>query len=180
MKSLLVAILVAAVAWFYLIDGSKLDEAMVHEFYEQQSHHTYARDPQALCDQMGRNVSVKITGHLGGQTTTASYNKAAACLLIKNQFKFFEEMGEKAGGILTIEYSYEINHLELASNRKSAAVQVTSTLKMGEEFMQLYSDSTERLERSLRKVQLVNADAQVRMRWTPGAIVHPERYFQAQ
>jgi hypothetical protein len=47
---------------------------MVHEFYEQQSHRTYARDPQALCDHMGRNVSVKITGHLGGQTTTASYD----------------------------------------------------------------------------------------------------------
>jgi len=180
MKYLLAAILAGAAAWFYLIDGSKLDETLVREFYETQSQHTYARDPHALCDEMSRHVSVRITGHLGGKVTSASYDKAAACRAIDNQMKFFEAMGDRAGGTLTIEYHYEISRLEVAPDHKSATVDVSTVLKMGEEFMQIYSDSTERLERSLRRVKVADVDAQVRMRWTPGAILHPEQYFQSQ
>ncbi len=180
MKYLLAAILAGAAGWFYLIDGRKLDEPMVREFYEQQSRHTYERDPEALCNHLGRNASIRIEGHFGGKVTAASYGKATACSQLRSAFKFFEEMGDKAGGILTIEYSYDIKSLDLAPNHKSATVEVATVLKMGEEFMQIYTDSTDRLERSLRRVELVEQDARVRMRWTPGAVSHPERYFQSQ
>jgi len=179
-KYLLAIILAGAAVWYYLIDGSKLDETMVREFYATQAQHTYARDPHALCDEMSRHVSVRITGHLGGKVTSASYDKAGACRAINNQFKFFEAMGDRAGGILTIEYTYEIGRLEVAPDHKSATVDVSTVLKMGEEFMQIYSNSTERLGRSLRSVKVADVDAQVRMRWTPGAILHPEQYFQSQ
>jgi len=46
--------------------------------------------------------------------------------------------------------------------------------------MQIFSESTDRIERSMRKVQLVSQDAKVHMRWTPDAVLHPEKYFQAQ
>jgi hypothetical protein len=177
-KYLLVALLAGAAGWFYLIDGSKLDEAMVREFYEQQSVHTYERDPEALCKQLGSGVKVRVESRMGGKVNTASYGKEAACRQLSSAFKFFEDMGEKAGGTLTIEYSYDIHSLELSSNHKSATVEVSSTLKMGEEFMQIFSDSTDRVERSLRRVQLVEQDAKTHMKWTPGAIVHPEQYFQ--
>jgi hypothetical protein len=88
--------------------------------------------------------------------------------------------GERAGGTLTIEYSYDIRQIDIAHNNRSATVEIATTLKMGEEFMQIFSESTDRIERSMRKVQLVAQDAKVRMRWTPGAIAHPEQYFQAQ
>jgi hypothetical protein len=145
-KYLSVAILAGAAGWYYLIDGSKLDEPMVRQFYEEQSRHTHERDPEALCSLLGRRVSVRMEARIGGKVTTTSYGKGAACRQLRSSFKFFEDMGDKAGGILTIEYNYDIS----------------------------------RLERSLRKVQLVEEDAKVHMRWTPGAISHPEQYFQAQ
>ena len=180
MKYLLAVILAVAAGWFYLIDGSKLDPSMVREFYETQSRHTYERDPEALCSQMSKHFSLRLEGRFGGQVTTGSYDKAAACRQIRTAFKFFAEMGDKAGGILTIEYTYEIRNLDISPNHKSATVEIATVLKMGEEFMQIYSDSTDRLQRSLRKVELVEQDARTHMRWTPGAISHPEQYFQSQ
>jgi hypothetical protein len=55
-----------------------------------------------------------------------------------------------------------------------------TTLKMGEDFLQIFSESTDRIERSMRQVVLIAQDSKVHMRWTPGADTHPEQYFQAQ
>jgi hypothetical protein len=179
-RYVLLALVAGAAGWFYLIDGSKLDEGMVREFYEQQAHHTYARDPEALCEQLGRSYRMSIQTRIGGQTTDANYGKSVACDQLRRSFKFFEDMGDRAGGTLTIEYSYDIRQLDMARNNKSATVEISTTLKMGEEFMQIFSESTDRIERSMRKVQLVSQDAKVHMRWTPDAVLHPEKYFQAQ
>ena len=180
MKYLLLAVLAGAAGWFYLIDGSKLDEGMVREFYAQQANHTYARDPEALCEQLGRSYRMSIQSRFGATVSENSYDRSTACDRIRKSFKFFADMGERAGGTLTIEYSYDIRQLDIAHNNRSATVEISTTLKMGEEFMQIVSESTDRIERSLRKVQLVAQDAKVHMRWTPGAIAHPEQYFQAQ
>ena len=180
MKYLVFALLAGGAVWFYFIDGSKLDEGMVREFYAQQAQHTYERDPEALCKQMSGKYRMNIQSRIAGKVNDASYGKSIACEQIKKSFKFFEDVGERAGGILTIEYSYDIRQLDIASNNRSATVEITTTLKMGEEFLQIFSESTDRIERSMRQVVLVAQDSKVRMRWTPGAYAHPEQYFQAQ
>ena len=78
-KYLLLAVLAGAAGWFYLIDGSRLDEGMVREFYAQQAHHTYARDPEALCEQLGRRYRMSIQTRLGGQVSESNYGRSAAC-----------------------------------------------------------------------------------------------------
>jgi hypothetical protein len=179
-KYLLFALLAGGAAWFYLIDGSKLDEGMVREFYAQQARHTYERDPEALCKQLSRKYRMNIQSRIAGKVNDASYGKSIACEQLQKSFKFFEDMGERAGGILTIEYSYEIHQLDVASNNRSATVEIATTLKMGEQFLQIFSESTDRIERSLRQVVLVSQDSKVHMSWTPGAYAHPEQYFQEQ
>ena len=180
MKYLLIALLAAAAGWFYLIDGSKLDETMVRDFYEQQARHTFERDPEALCQQLGGKYRMSVESRIGGKVSNATYDRSATCDRLRKSFEFFDDMGEKAGGILTIEYNYDIQQLDIAPNHKSATVGITTTLKMGEQFMQFFTESTDRIERSMRQVRLVEQDAKMHMRWTPGAIDHPEKYFQAQ
>jgi hypothetical protein len=179
-KYLVLALLAGAAAWFYLIDGTRLDEGMVREFYAQQARHTYERDPEALCKQIGGKYQMHIQSRIAGKVTDARYGKSAACEQLRQSFKFFEDIGERADGILTIEYSYDIRKLDLSPNNRSATVEIATTLKMGEELMQIFSESTDRIERSMRQVVLVAQDSSVRMRWTPGAIAHPEEYFKAQ
>ena len=75
----LFALLAGAAVWFYLIDGSKLDEGMVREFYAQQAQHTYERDPEALCKQMSGKYRMNIQSRIAGKVNNANYGKSIAC-----------------------------------------------------------------------------------------------------
>jgi hypothetical protein len=68
------------------------------------------------------------------------------------------------GGILTIEYEYHIDTIEMATDRKSAIVKGTSVLKMGEALLQYKSSYTQRLEREFGQVRLVHSDEATVMR----------------
>jgi len=67
-------------------------------------------------------------------------------------------VGDRMGGILTIEYDYQIDTVEVASDRKSAVIKGTSVLKMGEAALQYKSSFTQRLERELGQMRLVRSD----------------------
>jgi hypothetical protein len=179
-KWILLAVAACLGAWYYLIDGRKLDEQMVRNFYQQQEHATYSRDPEALCAQYAKKLVATQETRMSGQTTSVTLDQKQACDKLRETFQFFEQAGEKAGGILTIEYAYELHQIDIAPDRKSATVQFSSVLKMGEAFMQFTTTSTERLERSMREVQLARADVKTRVAWTPGALLNPEKYFRAQ
>jgi hypothetical protein len=178
-KALLVAAAGAVAGWYYLIDGSKIDARMVRDFYRLQQHNTYLRDPERLCQQIGGKARIRISSVVAGKPQVEDLDKKQACERLRKTYQAFTEMGEKAGGMLTIEYDYQITQLEVASNRKSATVEVTTLLKMGEEFMHISTTSSDRLERSMREVKLVASDSKVRMRWVPKALLNPEKYFQS-
>ena len=89
-------------------------------------------------------------------------------------------MGDKAGGILTIEYDYKIGSVEISGNKKRATVVTSSTLKMGEAFMQFRSTATEELVRNYRQVQLAKSDSKTGVRMTLGALADPSKFFVAR
>jgi len=180
MKLILIVLALAAAGWYWLIGGRKLDEQMVRDYYMAQKHAVLSRDVQAQCELYSRKLQLHLKSRMGGQAQDVTLDKKAACEQLETQHKFFEDVGEKAGGMLTIEYEYEIRNIALAADKKSAQVDVVSTLKMGEAFMQISATSSERLERELGKVLTVAADAQTSVRWTPGALADPDKYFRAQ
>lgn len=167
----------AAAGWYFVIDGSKLDEAMVREFYEKQQHATLSRDPEALCKQFAKNAVVTTETLMMGQTQAQTLNNKTACDATRKTFKSFEEMGEKAGGILTIEYDFKIDSVDIAANKKRAIVVTSNTLKMGESFMQFRTTATEELVRNYRVVQLAKSDSKTGVRMTPGALSDPSKFF---
>jgi hypothetical protein len=167
----------AAAGWYFAIDGSKLDESMVREFYEKQQHAVLSRDPQALCNQFASNAVVTTETLMMGQTQAQTLNNKTACDATRKTFKSFEDMGEKAGGILTIEYEYKIDSIDIAANKKRATVVTSNILKMGESFMQFRTTATEELVRNYRVVQLAKSDSKTGVRWTPSALADPSKFF---
>ncbi|HEY9066627.1 MAG TPA: hypothetical protein VIO33_16725 [Burkholderiaceae bacterium] len=180
MKAVAIALALGAAGWYYFVGGRQLDEQMVRDFYRAEAHATLSRDPDALCKLLSKSVVVRQQTLMSGQTKSETLNREQACEAFRKSHEFFEQVGEKAGGMLTIEYDYELGKLDVASDRKSALVEFSSTLKMGESFMQFRTTSTERLVRRLGRVELAEADAMTRVSWTPGALADPARYFQAQ
>ena len=179
-KLVALLLIVAGFGWYYFIGGRQLDEDKVRAYYVAQEHAVLSRDPKAQCELFAPQLKAHIVSRVAGQTQDVVLGKAQLCALLEAQAKFFEEVGEKAGGTLTIEYIYDIKAIRLATDKKSAEVDVASTLKMGEAFMEISSTSTDRVERHLGKVQTVAADARTGMRWTPGALANPEKFFRTQ
>lgn len=175
----LVAVVCGA-GWYYFVGGARLDEAMVRQFYLEEAHATLARDPDALCKLLARKSVVNQETLVLGQTISETLNRQQACEAQRKTFQLFDDLGEKAGGTLTIEYDYNIDKLEIAPNRKSATVEVSSTLKMGEAFVQIRSVSTDQLNREWGQVRILRADAKAKLRLHLAAMQDPAKYFRVQ
>ncbi len=167
----------AVAGWYFVMDGSKLDEAMVREFYEKQQHAVLSRKPDALCKQFASNGIFTTETVMMGQTQAATLNQKSACEGTRKTWEMFEAMGNKAGGILTIEYDYKIDSIELSANKKRATVVTSNTLKMGEALMQFRTTATEELVRNYRVVQLAKSDSKTGVRMTMGAMADPSKFF---
>jgi hypothetical protein len=72
-------------------------------------------------------------------------------------------MGGKMGGILSMEYSQNIDHIEIAPHRKSARVTGTKTLKMGGAIMEFNIRFTEDIEREWGQAKMVRSDTTTRV-----------------
>jgi len=180
LKTLVLALALVAAGWYYFVGGRQLDEQMVRDFYRAEAHATLSRDPDALCKLLSKSAVVRQRTLMSGQTKSETLNREQACEALRKSHEFFEKVGDRAGGTLSIEFDYELGTIDVASDRRSALVEFSSTLKMGESFMQFRTTSTERLVRRLGRVELAEADAMTRVSWTPGALADPARYFQAQ
>jgi len=158
MKQIAIAVALCVGAWYFFIGGRKLDDAMVRQYYEKEAHAIYSRDAEKLCEQLSKKAVIQSKTVMMGRTQETTSDREQACESMRKTFKMFESAGERMGGILTIEYEYHIDRVEIASDRKSATVEGTSVLKMGEAAMQFKSSFTQRLERELGKMRLVHGD----------------------
>jgi len=158
MKQIAIVLALCVGAWYFFIGGRKLDEAMVRKYYEAEAHAIYSRDAEKLCKQLSKKAVIQSRTVMMGQAQESTNDREQACDAARKTFKLFESVGERMGGILTIEYEYHIDSIEIASDRKSAVVEGTSVLKMGEAAMQFRSSFTQRLERELGQMRLVRGD----------------------
>ncbi len=158
MKKIAIGLVLCVGLWYFFIGGRKLDEPMVRKFYQELAHAVYSRDAELLCKKLSRKAVIEGKTTMMGQTVESSQNREESCEAQRKTFESFREIGDRMGGILTIEYEHHIDAVELSPNRKSATVTGTSVLKMGETVMQFKTAFTHQLERELGQVRLVRSD----------------------
>eukprot|EP01034_Spumella_vulgaris_P017093 gene17093-21787_t len=137
MKKIVLLAALCAGAWYYFVGGRTLDEKMVRAYYDQSAHALYKRDAELMCKQLSSKAII--------QDETAS-------------MQMFEQIGDRMGGILTIEFEFHIDSIEIEPGRKSAKVKGTSLLKMGETVMQFSSTFNEQLVREMGQMKLLRSD----------------------
>lgn len=164
MKKVVIVIALCVGAWYFFIGGRKLDEAMVREYYDKEAHAILSRDPEALCKQLSSKAVVQDRTVMMGQTQDSTLDRDQVCEATRATYKLFENVGDKMGGILTIEYEFHLDTVAVAANRKSAKVEGTSMLKMGETVMQFRSSFTQELVRELGQMRLLRSDQQTVVR----------------
>jgi hypothetical protein len=158
MKQIAIAIVLCAGAWYFFIGGRKLDEPMVRDYYQKEARAIAARDADKLCKQLSRKAVIDSKTTMMGRTEETSHNRDEACEAQHKTFEILRRVGDQMGGILTLDYDYHIDSVEVAPNRKSAIVKGTSVLQMGESVIQLKTSFTQRLESELGQMRLVHAE----------------------
>ena len=178
MKQIAIVIALCVGAWYFFIGGRKLDESMVRDFYQKEAHAIYSRDAEMLCKQISRKARIESKTTMMGKTVERSHNRDEACQANREAFETFSRVGERMGGILTIEYDYHIDTIEMATDRKSATVTGTNVLKMGESLLQYKTSFTQRLERELGQMRLVHADEVTVMRIGGAGAMSQSEFFR--
>jgi hypothetical protein len=157
MKQIAIAIVLCVGAWYFFVGGRKLDEPMVHDYYRKEARAISDRDAEKLCKQLARNAVIESKTTMMGRTEEASHNREEACEAQRKTFETLRMVGDRMGAVLSFDYDYHIDSVEVAPDRKSAVVKGTSVLQMGDSAFQVKTSFTQRLERELGQMRLVHA-----------------------
>ncbi|WP_298209791.1 hypothetical protein [Acidovorax sp.] len=164
-------------AWYYFIGGRTLDETMVRTYYDQGAHALYQRDAELGCKQLSTKAVIQDETVMNGQTVRTTLNHEQQCEALKASFQMFEQIGDRMGGTLTIEYEFHIDSVEIEPGRKSAKVKGTSLLKMGEAVMQFNTTFDQQLVREMGHIKLLRSDQRTVVRMAGGRGMAQSDFF---
>ncbi|WP_454904204.1 hypothetical protein [Variovorax gossypii] len=164
MKQLAIVVALCVGAWYFFVGGRKLDEPMVRDYYRKQATAIAAHDADRLCKQLSRKVVIETKITVMGRTEEHTHDRESACADAHKTIENLRAINDRMGAILSVEYDYHIDSVEVATDRKSAMVKGTSVLKMGESAVQLKTSFNQRLERELGQMRLVHAEDSTVMR----------------
>jgi hypothetical protein len=169
MKIVLLLVILGATAWWYFIGGRTLSDADVRQFFVEQEVATLHRAPDELCGLLDSSFALVVSASTASPALAGGSNKQQMCEQYKQMFSTFETLGEKMGGILQLDYGYEIHMIEIAPDRKSAKVDVSYSLDVAGSIMNIRSRSTETLIRRNGKVLMARSEGGASFAGEPGA-----------
>jgi len=158
LKKILLVVLVAGAAWWYFVGGRKLSEDQVNAFYRDFEIATLARKPEDICALLAPDFQSNGTVTMAGQRRADAQDKAQTCESYRNMYAAWEKLGEKMGGILQLDSDYTIHSVTLSPDHKTATVDISSSLDVGESLINIRSRSTDTLVRRNGKVLLLHSE----------------------
>ena len=147
MKKWLFLIAIGVGAWWYFIGGRTLSEDHVREFYAKASDAFLKRQPDKMCELLADKFELKSEVNAGSLPQSFRYNKAQTCAHYAETFELFDALGQKMGGMMHLDYAYNIDNIRLSSDKKTALVDYSYTLRVGGKLMQMHGSSVDTLVR---------------------------------
>ncbi len=157
----ILALICVAGAWWFFVGGRQIDEQQATEFYAHYEAATLSRNPEKLCTLLAEDFTSSAKADLGGHATEGESNKVDTCASMKELYTTFDTLGEKMGGILQLDSSYEIHSIKIAPDKKSAEVEISTNLDVAGSIMNIKSKTTDTLIRRNGKVLMLRSEGQV-------------------
>lgn len=177
MKKIILVVALCVGAWYYFAGGRTLNEKMVRAFYDDGAHALYKRDAELLCKQLSSQAIIQDETVMNGQTQRTTLNQRQQCEAFKTSLQMFERIGDRMGGVLTIEYEFHIDSIVIDPSRKSAQVKGTSLLKMGETVMQFSGTFNDQVVREMGQMKLLRSDQRTVVRVAGGRGMSQSDFF---
>lgn len=178
MKQIAIVVALCVGAWYFFIGGRKLDESMVRDYYQNEAMAIVAYDADRLCKQLSRKAVIETRITALGRTEERTHDRESACAGARKTFENLREVTDRTGVLLSVDYDYHIDSVEIATNRRSAMVKGTSVLKVGESAFQLKTSFNQRLERELGQMRLVHAEDNTVARFGGRGVMSQGEFFR--
>ena len=158
MKKVLIIALLAAVGWWYFVSSRTLTEERVNAFYGDLERATLERKPDALCEMLADDFESTGTVSAGEGSKTVSQNREQACQAYVDLYQSFDKLGEKMGGMLQLDSTYQIHGITLSPDKKTATVDVSTSMDVAGSVMNIRARSTDTLIRRSGKVLMLKSE----------------------
>lgn len=157
-KLILIAPLVAAAGWWYFVEGRTLTEDNVLAFYKQQEAATLSRHPEELCALLDDDFQAVGVSVFQDQERNDRVDKEQTCQSARNLYKSFDDLGDKMGGILQLDYGYSIHKIDISPDKKSATVDASYSLDVAGSIMNIRSRGIDTLIRRNGKMLMLRSE----------------------
>jgi len=127
----LLLLLVIAVAGLVVHDHSRrISEKDVRTHLEQQLMALRAFDSEPLCAAMADDFRVSAVEHAAGASQRATMDRTAMCQQLEDALAMMRMLSNQTGGLLAIDFAYEITSIEISPDGRRARVEATSTARL--------------------------------------------------
>ena len=157
---LIVLVVLAAVAYVAWDHGRTIDESDVRQYYARQMDAIRSFDHEAMCGDIASDFSTRVTTYVGGHNMgKAVYDGETTCRMTREMLDGMRDLGARSRGMLAFDVRVDIGSINIEPGGRSATVESTTTVKMGE-ILVTRSRGSERLSRSLWRVRSHGGEGQ--------------------
>ena len=163
MVRLIVLVVLAAAGYVAWDHGRKIDEAQVHRYYERQMEAIRGFDHESMCKDIAGDFTIEVTSYVDGQRMDqAVYDGESTCRMTREMIEDMRSLSTQSRGLLAFDVRVDVRSIHIEPGRRSATVEATTTVKMGEVLISR-SRGSARLSRSLWRVRSHGGEGQT---WT--------------
>lgn len=136
---------------------SKLDDALVREYYLQHINATRSFDAKTLCDLYDKSFRITDIGpDPNGNTTAITLNRKQACAATRESMQLLHKTAKASQEVPDL--TYTIESITLSPDERRATVKVRASMRIGKRFS-LTSTGTETLVRRFGKVRSLGGES---------------------
>lgn len=152
LRNLVFVLLLAVAAVMVHDNGRRISEADVRAHYSQQMQALAAFDSETICRSMADEFALRSVEHANGEAMRMTMDRAAGCRQMEDAIALMRVLHNRTGGMVGIDFDYEITRIDIAPGRRRATVEATSTAKIARRLL-ARSRSKGGLSRSLWRVR---------------------------
>jgi hypothetical protein len=161
---LVLAVVLGIVAVLAYENGRTIEESHVRAHYRDQLEALRGFDEKAICAGIADDYSLRVVDRTAGHPGNDTLDGPQSCELSRKFMQLAQHLSGQTGGLVTLDVSYDIRSIQIAADGRSATVEATSTVKLGETLVSR-TRGTEQLSRSFWRIRSHGGDAQV---WSYG------------
>jgi hypothetical protein len=128
LRIVLLAGVLAGLAWWYFIGGRTISESDVRAFYAAESEAMRKLDAEAMCDMRDTEFVGKEQVTMSGHSSIGNYDKARYCENTNNNIGYVKRLMERSGKEVPLELEIDIKSIVIADDKKSATVEYVQRL----------------------------------------------------